>query len=369
MTKKTSIDKITMGPEPMPSGPFYHEKDIRLSKFFTWYNYFYTVKEGRAWIVKWMKLNKYAASKIATFDKASDHKITMSSCSLARMLLNGAELNEYLLNRLKSQIDAAIASVPVQRKRKTVAVVQQPTPVDRLREKCNELLSEVEYELDELYRNGYVSKFSMYDFLKAADVKPAAAKYLKGAYDALLQEIDLVIKKKDKDLVEGYEKLKKKQLTDYFKFVKMLVDDTEKYFTNTSIAKPRKVRKSKPIDHQAMLKTFTYKQEDKELKLVSFPPVQIFDATSIWIYNCKYKKLTVLHAEDGKKLSVRGTTVVNVDLSKSTSKTIRKPTETIKSLMDSGKVPLRTFMDKLTTKPIEATGRINEETILLRCIK
>jgi hypothetical protein len=53
--QKKSIDIIYMGPEPMPSGPFYHEQDSRLTQFFNWYNYFYTTKEGREWISKWMK--------------------------------------------------------------------------------------------------------------------------------------------------------------------------------------------------------------------------------------------------------------------------------------------------------------------------
>lgn len=368
MTKKKSIDAIYMGPEPMPSGPFYHEKDTRLAKFFSWYNYFYTVKEGRMWIVKWMRQNKYAASKIAAFDKAADHSISMTSCSLARMLLNGAELNDKLLDRLKNTIETIVAP-KIAVKRKRVVATVQTTPVDRMYEKCMDLLADVEYAIDEFYRNDYTSKFSLYEFLKGADVKPAASKYFKGKYDPLLAEIELVVNKKDKDLVEGYARLKSKQLTNYYKFVRMLVDDTERYFTNYSIAKPRKVRKAKPVDYQAILKNFKYRQEDKDLKIVSFPPVQIFDASSIWIYNCKYKRLTVLHAEDGKKLSVKGTTIFNIDTTKSISKTVRKPDEVLKKLTESGKVALRTFMDTLSTTPTEATGRINEETILLRCIK
>lgn len=365
---KTSIDKIYMGSEPIPSGPVYHEKDFRLAKIFSWYNYFYTVKEGREWIARWMKSNNYTPAKIAAFNKAPDNKISMTNCILAKMLLNGAELNKNLLGRIHSNIDACVSVSKKPTKKKQVEVVVNVN--ERVREKCSEVLANIEHELDVFYANGYQHEFSVYDLLKINDIKPSMAKHFKGVYEPLVAEIETVIAKKDKDLVEGYARLQKKQLTSYLKFVKMIVSDIERYFTNKVVAaKPRKPRKKKPIDYNIALKSFTYKKEDNALKIVSFQPVNIFDASSIWIYNTKYKKLTVLYAETDKKLAVRGTTIVNVDMQKSKCKTVKKPDVELKKLLESSKPALNKFMANLTTKESAVTGRVNNETILLRCVK
>lgn len=368
MIKKKSIDLIYMGPEPMPSGPYYHEKDTRLSKFFNWYNYFYTIKDSREWIVTWMKANKYTWQQLSAFSKVSDNQISMTSCSLARIVNNGGKLNEILHKRLTDHIAQCIASV-AQEKLKRKPMLVAVSVADRTKEKALDILAHVESELDNLFSNGYKSEFSMYDYLKGADAKPVMAKYIKDAYKPLLQEINEVAKGKDKDLVEGYANLKPRQLTNYLKFVTMIVSDSEKYFENRVISSPRKPRAKKPVNNADLLKTFNYLPEYKELKIVSFQPINIFDATSVWIYNTKYKKLTVLRAEEGKKLSVKGTTIVNFDPNNSMCKTVRKPAETLKAVSDSGKVPLRTFMQTLTTIPSPVTGRVSEDVILLRYVK
>jgi hypothetical protein len=209
----------------------------------------------------------------------------------------------------------------------------------------------------------------MYNLLKIADAKPIMGKYIKDAYKKLADEIAAVEAKTDKDLVEGYVNLSKKQLTSYRKFVSMIMSDSDQYFSNRVKTTVRKPTVKKPVNNAALLKTFKYLPEHKELKIVSFPPINIFEATSVWIYNTKYKKLTVLNAEEGKKLSVKGTTIVNFDKTKSVCKTVRKPAETLKAVSDSGKVPLRTFMQTLTTVPSPVTGRIGEDVILLKAIK
>jgi hypothetical protein len=68
-------------------------------------------------------------------------------------------------------------------------------------------------------------------------------------------------------------------------------------------------------------------------------------------------------------LSVKGTTVIGIDSTASMKKTLRKPEASINTMLTSSKIQLKKFMDTLTTKPTEANGRINIDTILLRVIK
>jgi hypothetical protein len=313
-----------------------------------------------------MKANEYTPKQLATFAKVHDNQIKMSCCSLARMMTNGAKLNEVLLQRVTNHIDDMIKSIKPSTVREKVSTV---TVADRVHDKAMDILADVEHELDMLYVNNYISEFSMYNLLKIADAKPVMGKFIKDAYKPLLAELQAVANKTDKVLLEGYVSMPKKQLTNYLKFVNMIISDSEQYFSNRVKTTVRKPTAKKPVNNAALLKTFKYLPEHKELKIVSFPPINIFEATSVWIYNTKYKKLTVLNAEEGKKLSVRGTTIVNVDETKSECKTVRKPAETLKAVSDSGKVPLRTFMQTLSTKPSPVTGRVGEDVILLKAIK
>ena len=68
-------------------------------------------------------------------------------------------------------------------------------------------------------------------------------------------------------------------------------------------------------------------------------------------------------------LSVKGSTLVGYDEKTSQIKTLRKPDEQLKKLQEGGKIVLRKFMDEIKCKPKTATGRINNETVLVRIIK
>jgi hypothetical protein len=68
-------------------------------------------------------------------------------------------------------------------------------------------------------------------------------------------------------------------------------------------------------------------------------------------------------------LSIKGSTLTGFDEKTSIIKKLRKPTEQLNKLMQGGKIVLRKFMDEIKCKPKEATGRINNEVVLLRVIK
>jgi len=53
----------------------------------------------------------------------------------------------------------------------------------------------------------------------------------------------------------------------------------------------------------------------------------------------------------------------------SIQKTLRKPAETLKLFKQAGKVALRKFMDDIKTTDIKLNGRLNSDTIILKCVK
>jgi hypothetical protein len=71
---------------------------------------------------------------------------------------------------------------------------------------------------------------------------------------------------------------------------------------------------------------------------------------------------------DGTGLSVKGTTIIGFDETKSIQKTLRKPADQLKDFKSAGKVKLRTFLDDIKTTDTKLNGRCNPETVLLKVI-
>jgi hypothetical protein len=106
-----------------------------------------------------------------------------------------------------------------------------------------------------------------------------------------------------------------------------------------------------------------FMREFVELKLKSCKPEDILASNELWVYNTKYRKVTVYKA-DGGTLSVKGTTILGFDVKNSKTLMLRKPEEFFKGL-SMGKRALNGALKTITTKPTVPNGRINEECILL----
>lgn len=364
MAKGKSIDQQCMGPEPVFHGPIPNRSEF--GRALTWYNYFYSVADARSWLVDYMK-QTFTKDQQALHKRLPDWRISITDCSIARMISRGAVMDketiERMHNRIKSQIEIAQTIVEEKKEEKKPL----PSIQDRIKEKSNAIIADIDDEIDRFVNNGYKkTDFAPYDFLKAKDAK---SKTIADTYIALLSELELAIAKQDKQVVEAYERLKKKQLTEYRDFVKMIVKDCERYFGNKAVSKVRKPRKKKEISAAQVVKSLTYKKEDAALKVMSIDPINIIGASSVWIYNIKYKKLTVLYSNGTTGLSVKGTTIINIDETTSQCKTLRKPEEVIQKVLTGGKVILKNLMSNIKTKSSPAVGRVNADTLLIRYIK
>ena len=150
-------------------------------------------------------------------------------------------------------------------------------------------------------------------------------------------------------------------------FIKKIIDHLdESAAAQVSVRKPRK-KKEKPA-HMLVAK-MKYKVEDKDLNITSVQPKDIIHASQLWVYNCKYRNLSVYTALGPSGLSVRGTTIIGYDQDVSVTKKLRKPEQVLPIVLNEGKVGLRKVMSTIKTAEQKANGRINEESILLRIIK
>ncbi|HIG58235.1 MAG TPA: hypothetical protein EYQ21_02375 [Flavobacteriales bacterium] len=99
------------------------------------------------------------------------------------------------------------------------------------------------------------------------------------------------------------------------------------------------------------------------MKLTSVNPVGIPGAHTLYTYNIKYRVLTEFKTDSDKSgFTVSGSTLKNIDFSKSRCATIRD------KMFTEAMAKPNSIWKNLTTKIGVPTGRINKDTILLKVI-
>jgi len=231
-------------------------------------------------------------------------------------------------------------------------------------------MSKAEYAFDSLMceceaavDNWQTSKFDLYKRLII--LKPAKKYVVKIAeyYNRLEEELRELVEQKTPDLVEAYYYLKVPQQKKFLAFVSTLVDDANSYASSQ-----KKTRVKRKVSSEKIVSKLNFKQTDLDFKLNSIDPVVIPQSEVLFVFNTKYRDLYLYKAKDGEKLSVKGTTLQNFDEKKSFKKKIRKPEETLTSLIQTTKLRAEKLYDEIKTKSAGVTGRINGDCILLRVI-
>lgn len=346
-----SIDDKAYGSEPIVI--------TGLSDALNWYNYMATDDQSREWFFTYAK-KSYSKTDVALLRKLPKWKISKTLGNVARILLNGNELEQknldFFNNGVKDLLKAA--TLVVEETEEAAA----PKPVidiqARVRDKANVIITNLEEELD-LVMDG--KAFSMYTFCQAnelnAQILNIVADYYRPQYDEIMSN--------DEQVQEAFGKRQKF----WINFWQSFFDDIDRYVNNKKAVKIRKPRERKAKSAVDLVKNLKYQKEEPSLKIVSVHPAEMVGCTQLWTYNTKYKKLTRYDSSGPSGIQVKGTTLIGYDQETSLSKSLRKPDISIQSLLGAGKVSLRKFMDEIKTVESKPNGRINQDTILLRVIK
>ena len=131
----------------------------------------------------------------------------------------------------------------------------------------------------------------------------------------------------------------------------------------------RKTRKPKPKSAEKLVAKIKYCISDEKYSVASINPADIIDATELWVFNTKTRKIGKYVAEDNCTLQVKGTTLQFFDTNKSVAKTLRKPEQQLPEFNKAGKVQLRKFLDNIKGVETKMNGRFNDQTVLLKAVK
>lgn len=275
---------------------------------------------------------------------------------LKRRKLTAKEEKEYIEKiRTARRVEVAESSI-----RPIAFHTDKAAPQAYVKERVSSLISDLEAEVDTFISNGYKSDFSPYDWIRLQELKAIHALRISQYYTPLLEEIQA--SKTDPEVREGYQHLTKAQLTNYEKFIQDIVDSAATW--NSNVKRARKPRKRKVRKADQIVAKVKYCKEFAPLKLVSMAPERVLKAQELWVYDTRYKYLTVYYAANSDGLSIRGTTIKNYDPAASYKKRVRKPAEVIPML--TGKRAMMAAMGKLKTKQKKPRGRINENVVLLK---
>lgn len=351
--KRNLVAKLLSGDEPTVNINSQYP-DVELAKAYSWYNTNYTVEEGREWLFSYLKNKGYSQHII---DNVKQRNVPMVFCSIARLLSRDLQLPERTLNNFAKFLEPQTTD-NIEVKKRTIYV--KPPSVDN---KIEAIIQNIEDATDHLIRSS-TFEYSLYNDIKSQEIKSPSVKEI---YARILPRIDQVIQMADNpnsDINEYYKSFNKEQKKTLIAFYKMLDADCKKALQATKVVRQNK--KKKTINSEKVLKSFKYKKEDNSLKTLSVDPSKILNSETLVVYNTKYKRMTVFVAKEGEKLSVKGTSILNYDESKSGAKRVRKPEEAISQILSGTSNSILKTFAKFKSNPQTMSNRINEDTLLLR---
>jgi hypothetical protein len=355
--KKLRPDEPTFDDTPL------EENDSRLTQAYAWYRAKYKGdhKEWVTWLADYLEADgeSESASIARNIPKG---KIQQNLCIIARLLHRGVDLPvqtvSYFMDRIEEILEE---NEGVQHQG---SGPQRVSPKEHLREKIGEVIAVIETHVDKHFDDQWYT-FDLKEIFKEQNLKGV---YAQAVYDFYLPKLKEILDAKKEDADEdlkyayrNYDDTRINQLEDFLTNLCVSAYDWAKDHPTVKVRKARKKDPEKLAKKVKYLKVFV----DESLNLTSQSPTKIHGADVVWLYNAKYRVLFYYVAAENHSLSIRGTTIINFDANKSMGKKLRKPKETLKAILDGGKVQARKTFEALPGSH-HAGGRINEASLILR---
>lgn len=363
------------GPEPdfSVTQPESDNRQLVMTKAYNWYSHFYTVKEAKDFLIRYLEDNKANKETVKYVRKAPDSSMSPSAGWTARCATRGLILDQSQLEHIQKTVDKLVAiAKPI-----TTAEDAPAKPVNRvniqeiMREKANDAGAEIEEMFDNFILDGCkniaIEKKVLAEFSSRNVLPQHVAFYIK-RWETIRNECNEVLQGKCPQLKEAYASYSKTQLKNKVKFCEIVLAELNGYVSLKQTTK--KVRARKPVPVEKIVSKLKYcknfKDEAQKLDLVSIHPSKLHNSTEAWVYDTRKRKMHHYVADNySKVLLVKGNTLLGFDKKESGMKTLRKPTEQIKALTGSKPAARKYFKD---IKAVEAipNGRFNADMVILK---
>lgn len=397
------VDEKYTGPEPDwtyaedMSGEEYYKERCRTGQY---YNYFYTPKDGKPWVLTWMKDNGYTNTDIAAVKAVPDNWIPMIMSGYCRAMTKGMPVNHpglpAHLETLPGVASTCMKDSDVYVKAKLVEIIERgstikhekkveekkkdiprPSIQQLLREKSAEMSEEIDNFVDDFdYKKSTLTSFDPLKILRKVEAKGNHAKCIKSFYEGEFLEYDELVnppkrmnevKKEDHaQLKEGYAHLSKSQISTLHSLYLKILNACDMMIEQSKAN--RTPRKKKPIAKDKIVSKVKYCKQNELVNTVSAKPLEVLDASAVMVYNIKNRKLGIYYAEQHSSISFKGTTLIGFDESKSVQKTMRKPAEQVPKLKKVSKRSVQKEFDNINSVETKMNGRFNENILIVRVL-
>jgi uncharacterized ubiquitin-like protein YukD len=362
-----SVDTKYTGFEPEWGSITPETRRASVMRALYWYNYHYDKKTAKQCVLDWLHSHDSRLHK--QFARVVDSAVPFQLGWLCRMNLRGLELDEKEQHYIKSTIDVHVSALD--QVKKVIEVVEDTTPrvtiQDRLRAKAEEVAGELEGMYDELIANGskMTADYKPIAVIRGMNLPPQMTGMIRDIWQSRLDELTQLQDGRDADLVEGYGNFSKIQIRNLLRFAEQVLADTASYVQIKRVEK--KPRKTKAVSPEHRARKFKHITEFAEFKLTGLPAAKLIDGSEAWLYDTKKRKLIHLVADSHVgSFSIKNNMLMGYAEATSQQKTLRKPADTIKSLMSASKPNARKVFSDVKTTETAFNGRGTDTLMILR---
>lgn len=348
------------------------EFDKKLSSALNFYNYYLDRDDYIPIIHEYMKQNGYSKNNlqlIAKIPKTVGNVTVIGK--LCRIFNVGApDFHDYR-KMVKSGITALLNSVKSDSEKTSMVAeskVKRPNVHEIMQEKVREkILVELEGMLDSWCTSDTkVVKFPLATVMRGENIPISATGIVKEWLTKQRNEYNEAFEKTCDQMVEGYSYLSKPALRNRIKALDEMLNSLVLY--KSSKAAARKPRVKKPKSAEKQVQRVKYMTESKDYSMRSCDPTRIIGANTFFIFNTKYRRLTVFKTKNRDGFSISGTSIKDFDEDNSFALTLRKPEDYLPIIATKTEKQIEKALDELKTKRKSANGRINQDTILVRAL-
>jgi hypothetical protein len=211
--------------------------------------------------------------------------------------------------------------------------------------------------------------FKIVNLLRGKGAKAAQARYINGFFEKGRNEmLELASGSADDQLKEAYKHQPRKNIKKLIEFYENIAAACEQIAAEAKVLKKPRATKIKPAEE--LVKKLVFKLSDEKLKITSVPPVQIIKAQGVVVYNVKTRKIGYYIASSINGLGVKGTSITDFT-DKSRQKALRKPADQLKEFKEQNTYKRfeTWFAGGVKTTEMPLTGRLNQDTIILKVFK
>jgi len=211
-----------------------------------------------------------------------------------------------------------------------------------------------------LQNNTTLRKRSAKGLCSAYKMPKKEARFIAERFRTFENELECSINETDPDLVEGWSYLSKTKQKKLLLYVTSIADEFE--------SRSKIVRKKKKITPEKMVKNVKYQESWDEHSVESVDSTKVVGANGLIAFNTKQNKIFYYECSEKEGFVFKGTTIQNYNPELSFCKSAGRNIKTLLgSCCSGGKNFSLNTLDKINTKKLPVTGRINDKTLLLRC--